>query len=131
MIPAYSTDPAVTALSARVEALERLSQAERPQAASRVTCRLVIELVSLESGVSQSLILSDQRAAHIARPRAIAIWLCCHVTGKSLPQIGRVFDRDHTSILAAREKVEQLRISDNSVFAQTDRLRSLFLGVEP
>ncbi len=116
------------ALSERVRQLE-LQLAPAPgRASTHVTCHLVIEIVALESGVPPQLILSAQRGASITRARCLAMWLCCNVTGKSLPVIGRAFDRDHTTVIAARDKAEQLRGNDLAFFRQSNRLYALFTG---
>ena len=49
-------------------------------------------------------------------PRHIAAYLARKLTQNSLPDIGRVMDRDHTTILYAVEKVERL-VSENPALA--------------
>lgn len=53
---------------------------------------------------------SKRRTRSIARPRQIAMALTKHLTNHSLPEIGDAFGgRDHTTVLYACRKVEELR----------------------
>ena len=115
-----------SSLIERVQALEIRLDNEQPL--SRVTCRLVIELVALETGVAQRLILSPIRERGVTNARHLAMWLCRQVTGQSVSGIGRAFDRDHTTVLSACHKAEQLRAEEPAFFKRSERLRNLFLG---
>ncbi len=56
---------------------------------------------------------SPRRARVVARPRQIAMYLCKQLTQCSLPEIGRKFGgRDHTTVMYAVRKIEDLRASD-------------------
>jgi len=58
---------------------------------------------------------STRRARAVARPRQVAMYLCKQLTSRSLPEIGRKFGgRDHTTVIHAVRKVEELRASDAS-----------------
>jgi chromosomal replication initiator protein len=49
----------------------------------------------------------------VARPRQAAMWLAKKLTTRSLPDIGRRFgDRDHTTVLHAVRRIEELRLVD-------------------
>jgi chromosomal replication initiator protein len=63
-------------------------------------------------------LLSRRRATQLVRPRQIAMWLAQHITPCSLPEIGRAFDRDHTTIAHGVGKVDDLMRADR-VFAET------------
>ena len=56
--------------------------------------------------------LSARRARSVARPRQIAMYLSKHLTSRSLPEIGGVTGRDHTTVIHAVRKIEQLREQD-------------------
>lgn len=54
-------------------------------------------------------LLSKKRTRSIARPRQLAMFLAKELTDKSLPEIGEAFGgRDHTTVLHACRKMEQL-----------------------
>jgi hypothetical protein len=51
-------------------------------------------------------LLSDRRAAAWARPRMVAMWLCASIAREaSLPEVGRFFRRDHTTVVHARRQI--------------------------
>lgn len=53
---------------------------------------------------------SKRRTRSVARPRQIAMALAKHLTSHSLPEIGDAFGgRDHTTVLYACRKIEELR----------------------
>lgn len=52
---------------------------------------------------------------HIAQARQIAMYLCRELTDLSLPGIGRVFDRDHTTVMHAVRKIrEEVAVGGNA-----------------
>jgi chromosomal replication initiator protein len=66
---------------------------------------------------------SSRRARNVARPRQIAMYLAKQLTSRSLPEIGRKFDRDHTTVMHAVRKVEELVLEDTSMAESVDTLR--------
>jgi chromosomal replication initiator protein len=55
-------------------------------------------------------LLSKKRNRSLARPRQLAMALAKELTNHSLPEIGDAFGgRDHTTVLHACRKVEELR----------------------
>ena len=61
-------------------------------------CRAIIEEVAVKYDVPVKDILSDRRAKVLIPPRHEAMYRCVSETPLSLPAIGRIFHRDHTSI---------------------------------
>ena len=54
-------------------------------------------------------LIGERRDVGISHPRMIAMWLCCELLPhKSLPQIGRVFRRHHTSILHGKKRGREI-----------------------
>jgi chromosomal replication initiator protein len=63
--------------------------------------------------VKVSDILSKRRTRSITRPRQVAMALAKELTNHSLPEIGDAFGgRDHTTVLHAQRKINELRESD-------------------
>ncbi len=61
-------------------------------------------------------LLSKRRNRSITRPRQIAMALCKELTSHSLPEIGDAFGgRDHTTVLHACRKVEELKEGDQRI----------------
>ena len=60
--------------------------------------------------------LSARRSRSLARPRQIAMYLAKQHTTNSLPDIGRKFsNRDHTTVIHAVKKIEQLMKTDDEI----------------
>jgi chromosomal replication initiator protein len=58
-------------------------------------------------------LLSKRRTRSITRPRQLAMALCKELTNHSLPEIGDAFGgRDHTTVLHACRKIDELREGD-------------------
>ncbi|QFY89308.1 chromosomal replication initiator protein DnaA [Magnetovirga frankeli] len=61
-------------------------------------------------GIRTSDLSSNSRSRNIARPRQIAMALSRELTNQSMPEIGKSFGgRDHTTVLYAVRKVDELR----------------------
>jgi chromosomal replication initiator protein len=71
-----------------------------------------------------SEMLSERRARNIARPRQMAMYLSKQLTSRSLPEIGRRFGgRDHTTVMHAVRKIEDLRRDDSQIDDDITRLQ--------
>ncbi len=82
----------------------------------RVTIEEIQKLVSAHFELKPVDLVSDRRARAVARPRQIAMYLSKRLTTRSLPEIGRKFGgRDHSTVIHAVRRVEQLRDSDADV----------------
>lgn len=73
--------------------------------------------------------LSARRARAVARPRQVAMYLAKQLTARSLPEIGRKFGgRDHTTVIHAVRRIEQLRESDSAMNEDVEKLQRLLQG---
>ena len=73
--------------------------------------------------------LRDSRARAVARPRQVAMYLAKQLTARSLPEIGRKFGgRDHTTVMHAVRKVEELIADDAQIAQDTDVIRRALTG---
>ena len=89
----------------------------------RITVDDIQKAVSEYYGMKQADLLSDRRNRAIARPRQTAMWLCKQLTTRSLPDIGRRFGgRDHTTVLHAVRKIEELKGVDAPIAADLEAL---------
>jgi len=69
---------------------------------------------------------SARRARAVARPRQIAMYLAKQMTPRSLPEIGRKFGgRDHTTVMYAVRKIEELRAGDTAIDEDIDLLKRM------
>ncbi|MDF1750211.1 MAG: chromosomal replication initiator protein DnaA [Alphaproteobacteria bacterium] len=72
---------------------------------------------------------SARRSRAVARPRQVAMYLAKQLTARSLPEIGRKFGgRDHTTVMHAVKKVDELRQSDHSFAEDVELLRRMLEG---
>jgi chromosomal replication initiator protein len=67
-------------------------------------------------------LLSERRHRAAARPRQVAVWLCRHLTPHSLSAIGRMFHRDHTTIIQSVGSVTKMMRNDPELSARVWRL---------
>ncbi|OIN86327.1 MAG: chromosomal replication initiation protein DnaA [Alphaproteobacteria bacterium CG1_02_46_17] len=72
---------------------------------------------------------SSRRARAVARPRQVAMYLAKQLTARSLPEIGRKFGgRDHTTVMHAVKKVDELIAEDPSFAQDVEVLRRTLTG---
>ena len=89
----------------------------------RVTVDEIQKLTSDHFGLKQADLLSERRTRSVARPRQVAMWLCKQHTTRSYPDIGRRFGgRDHTTVLHAVKKVEELLLADDQIARDVEAL---------
>ena len=89
----------------------------------RTTIDEIQKKVAEHFNISVKEMQSSRRARTVARPRQIAMYLAKQLTSRSLPEIGRKFDRDHTTVMHAVRKVEELIMEDVSLAENVDALR--------
>lgn len=65
----------------------------------------IIDATAQHYGIGASVIKSLQRGSEITLIRHRAMWAAQQLTQQSLPLIGRVFGRDHTTVLYAIQKI--------------------------
>ena len=98
----------------------------RPQEPKRVKIEDIQRVVARQYNVSRADLLSSRRTANVVRPRQIAMYLAKTLTLRSLPEIGRRFGgRDHTTVLHAVRKIENLVGNDNVLAEEIEILKRL------
>jgi chromosomal replication initiator protein len=89
----------------------------------RITVDEIQKLTAEHFGLKQTDLLSERRTRTVARPRQVAMWLCKQNTTRSYPDIGRRFGgRDHTTVLHAVKKIEQLISTDDQISRDIEAL---------
>ncbi|MEL7214812.1 MAG: chromosomal replication initiator protein DnaA [Pseudomonadota bacterium] len=92
----------------------------------KVTIEEIMRKVCEHYNLRMSDMLSPRRARSVARPRQMAMFLSKTLTSKSLPEIGRRFGgRDHTTVLHAVRKIEELKGSDSQIADDLEMLRRM------
>ncbi|MHA1113508.1 MAG: chromosomal replication initiator protein DnaA [Alphaproteobacteria bacterium] len=92
----------------------------------RVTIEEIQRRVAEHFNIRVSEMHSARRARAVARPRQVAMYLSKQLTSRSLPEIGRKFGgRDHTTVMHAVRRVEELRDSDRGFAEDVELLRRM------
>ncbi|MGE4611969.1 MAG: chromosomal replication initiator protein DnaA [Paracoccaceae bacterium] len=92
----------------------------------KVTVEEIMRQVADHYNLRMSDLLSPRRARSVARPRQVAMFLSKMLTSKSLPDIGRRFGgRDHTTVIHAVKKVEELKMTDSQIAEDVELLRRM------
>ena len=92
----------------------------------RVTIEDIQKRVAEHFNIRLADMHSARRARAVARPRQVAMYLAKQLTSRSLPEIGRKFGgRDHTTVMHAVRKIDELRQSDNTMSEDIDLLRRM------
>lgn len=82
----------------------------------------IIEHVARYFELSLEDIYGNSRVAAIAQARQIAMYLCRELTSLSLPKIGQLIGRDHTTVMYANDKIAELMKERRSVYNQVTDL---------
>jgi chromosomal replication initiator protein len=92
----------------------------------RVTIDEIQRRVAEHFNVKMAEMTSARRARVVARPRQVAMYLAKQLTQRSLPEIGRKFGgRDHTTVMHAVKKIEELMASDRALGEDVELLRRM------
>ncbi|MDX1485459.1 MAG: chromosomal replication initiator protein DnaA [Alphaproteobacteria bacterium] len=92
----------------------------------RVTIEEIQKQVAEHFNIRIADMHSARRARAVARPRQVAMYLAKQLTTRSLPEIGRKFGgRDHTTVMHAVRKIEELRATDSGFSEDVDLLRRM------
>lgn len=122
--------------AARIAALEaelRELKAEMAQAEveQRVTAGIIRE-TAIEFGRTTQEILGRGRRREVVRARMVAMYLARELTGATTPEIGAIFDRDHSTVCSAHARVTKLVSSSPEIAISVQRLRRrLAAGNDP
>ena len=96
----------------------------RPAEPKRVRIEDIQRIVARQYNVSRADLLSSRRTANVVRPRQVAMYLAKVLTLRSLPEIGRRFGgRDHTTVLHAVRKIENLAGTDSALAEEIEALK--------
>ncbi|MDP6350594.1 MAG: chromosomal replication initiator protein DnaA [Alphaproteobacteria bacterium] len=92
----------------------------------RVTIEDIQKNVAEYYNIKVAEMSSARRAQMVARPRQVAMYLAKQLTQRSLPEIGRKFgNRDHTTVMHAVKRVDQLRQADAGFAEDVELLRRM------
>ncbi len=94
--------------------------------AKRVRIEDIQRIVARHYNVSRQELVSNRRTRVIVKPRQVAMYLAKMLTPRSFPEIGRRFGgRDHTTVLHAVRKIEELIGGDTKLGHEVELLKRL------
>lgn len=74
----------------------------------------ILNIVAEHFSISNAEILGKKRSKEIVEPRQIVMYLCRTLTDCSYPELGKFFNRDHSTIISGYEKIkEELKSNKN------------------
>lgn len=82
----------------------------------------VLAIVAAEFGLTEREMLARSRDFRLWKPRMAAMYYARLLTSCSLPELGRVFGRSHTTVLRAFRRCRQMIDQDPTWAARMDRL---------
>lgn len=111
----------------KMEAIEKmLGHLVQSSEQKRVRIEDIQKVVARHYNVSKNDLLSNRRTRVIVHPRQISMYLAKHMTPRSLPEIGRRFGgRDHTTVLHAVRKIENMAEKDPKLTQEIELLKRL------
>lgn len=73
--------------------------------------------------VKHSEMVGPSRAREIMFPRQVAMYLCRVLLDRPYEEVGKKFDRDHTTVMHSVKKIEKLLMNDRNVQEEIEILR--------
>jgi len=103
-----------------------LRDMDRQSEPTRIRIDDILRIIGHHYSVTRADLLSPRRARSIVRPRQVGMYLAKKFTPRSLPEIGRRFGgRDHSTVLHAVRKIEDLMKNDDILAREVSMLGKL------
>lgn len=102
-------------------AMEVLSYLVNDQV-QEITPALIVTQTASYFGMTVDDLCSATKARTVVYARHIAMYLCRELTELTLKAIGEVFNRDHTTVISANQKITKRMTEQASTFAQVTEL---------
>lgn len=107
-----------------LEMVKEVLKDSLPNEERRISVDAIQRVVAERYNCKYSDMKSKKRTKQIAFPRQIAMFLSRELTAHSLSEIGAAFGgKDHTTIIHAYEKIEELLTSDITLLAEVNSLK--------
>jgi len=82
----------------------------------------IVQVAAARYGITRDQLKGKRRTNSVALPRQIAMYLMRRQTTLSLSEIGRFFDRDHTTVMHADRKIRELMGERRTIYNQVTEL---------
>ena len=94
-----------------------------------LTLKNITSVVCDYYSISLEAMFSNSRLVVVARPRQVAMYLAGELIKRlSSPQVGKFYNREHTTILSGKRKIRRLVKNDNETRKDIEVLKSIMLG---
>lgn len=120
MVSYCSTHDVIPTIAIAKELLADILQLEEQKLAVNVNA--IKKVVGKHFNIKMEDFNSKRKTQSIAWPRQIAMFLANDLTDLSLPEIGREFNRDHTTVIHARDVVKEKIESDPFFAAEINQI---------
>lgn len=94
-----------------------------------VTVDKIFTAIFNKYGIKKEELLSPKRNKDIADARHVAVYLIRTVTEMSFPGIGKLFARDHATIMTSYNKIKEKTMKDAAFFIEISELTKEISGV--
>lgn len=93
-----------------------------------VTVEKIFAAVSKKYGIPKNNIVGKSRSKEIATARHVSIYLIRQITEMSFPNIAKIFDRDHSTIISSFNLIASKIFSDPLFSAEINDLKKEIVG---
>ena len=93
-----------------------------PQAEAEIPPQVILDETARYYGLSVDDLISKSRSRPLTNARHVAMYLIRETTGMTLPKIGELFDRDHTTALHGINKIDKNMRDREPVYRQVQDL---------
>lgn len=91
---------------------------QRPSIAS------IEQAVCAQMNVTPAELHSKDKSRRVARPRQVVMFLAREITDNSLPQVGKYFSRDHTTVIHAQRTIARICAKSRPFANRVDEIRA-------
>jgi len=89
-----------------------------------ITAAMIMTSTANHFDLTVADLTGANRTASVALARQVAMYLCRDLTELSLPKIGALFGRDHTTVMHAYRKIALMMIKDRGIFNTISEITS-------
>ncbi|MDR0488722.1 MAG: chromosomal replication initiator protein DnaA [Propionibacteriaceae bacterium] len=89
-----------------------------------VTAELIMSNTAHYFSLTVGDLTGTNRTASVALARQVAMYLCRDQTDLSLPKIGALFGRDHSTVMHAYKKVSDMMVKDRGIYTTIQEITS-------
>lgn len=89
----------------------------------KLSPEFILEIVSTYYSISKEDIMSSKRKKQFALPRQIVMYLCRDELDLTFQQIGKIFEKDHSTVMHSCSKIESELINNSKMKLEIDEIR--------